>query len=568
MSYRLSPLVLCVCFIPAGRCADPPPGFHRSPFFNECVREQWVEGDVRVLINVSGTFDAKLPTRLVIFATPNGNSIEWTLGCGQAPGLDWHFEIQHVAAQIRRLRELTPNENIVLACLEPEGLAWPAWRKKHADAPARVRRIVDWAREQIPLGSNRVTLTGHSGGGSFTFAFLDAADAIPDFVERIAFLDSNYSYDDGKQHGDKLFAWLKGDTARKLSVIAYDDREITLNGKRVVGSDGGTYRASHRMMTRFRKDIPLTESKEGDLVNHLGFNSQLAFRVHQNPGNKILHTALVGEMNGLLQALTEGEANTWGTFGGPRAFSKLVQQAPRIPPRPADAIGGRAFMQSIANMPRGDREEAIASEILRGNIPEFLRKFSKIEVKSNQHAATFDVMPDYLSVGSDADFVRIPMNPLTAQRIADAFGCALPTRKIVDDVYRNAAAKLEPIPLTEAREAVSTFIQHHDLIEKQRLSEEFGLLVAGVKKDVVISNRLNEKANRVALYGWHKRDGAPIQPLTVVHVDWYVDYSHGVRLMSRNITVDGKPRDVRHVLQSAALCGLLSDEGPILRPSY
>ena len=31
---------------------------------------------------------------------------------------------------------------------------------------------------------------------------------------------------------------------------------------------------------------------------------------------------------------------------------------------------------------------------------------------------------------------------------------------------------------------------------------------------------------------------------------------------------DGRPRDVRHVLYDPDLCGLLSDEGPITRPTY
>ena len=66
----------------------------------------------------------------------------------------------------------------------------------------------------------------------------------------------------------------------------------------------------------------------------------------------------------------------------------------------------------------------------------------------------------------------------------------------------------------------------------------------------MVTNRLDEKPNRVAIYGWHKLDGKPIQPLTIVHVNWYVDYSHGVRLMKRTVMVDGKPRDVRHVLHA------------------
>ena len=98
-------------------------------------------------------------------------------------------------------------------------------------------------------------MTGHSGGGSFLFGYLNEIDAIPSDVERIAFLDSNYSFEDA--HGPKLIAWLKGDPARRLEVIAYDDRNIELNGKKVVSDTGGTYRASFRMVESLRKAIPL-----------------------------------------------------------------------------------------------------------------------------------------------------------------------------------------------------------------------------------------------------------------------------------------------------------------------
>src|SRR5207244_13334865 len=102
--------------------------------------------------------------------------------------------------------------------------------------------------------SVRVTLTGHSGGGSFVFANIAAADAIPADIERISFLDSNYSYSDDAKHGDKLLAWLNGDANGRLHVIAYDDREITVNGTKVVSDKGGTFRATNRMLDRFRKD--------------------------------------------------------------------------------------------------------------------------------------------------------------------------------------------------------------------------------------------------------------------------------------------------------------------------
>jgi hypothetical protein len=550
------------------------PGFRPSPWFGEHVREEWIAEGVRVLANAPGDFDAKKPTRLILFATPNGNTIEQTLGCGKAPDLDWHFDIQHVAAQIRKLRSLTPGENIVLVVTEAEGLSWPAWKRKYADGPARIRGIVGGVRSWIPGENVRLTLACNSGGGSFLWGFLDGGDTIPDDCDRIVFLDANYSYSDASRHGDKLVAWLQADRRHRLVVIAYDDRKITLNGKLVVGPDGGTFRATERMRARLARDIALIESSFGDFVNRVGADGQVAIHVHTNPGNKILHTALVGEMNGLLRGLTDPDSKlAWETFGGPRAYADRVQPAPGIPQRPAEAPTGSEFFAKIARLTPADREAAIAKEICRGNIPKFLRSFKQVTMQSTdtrgkQHVATLEVMPDYLAVGANTDFVRVPMTPMTAAYIADVFGCALPTRKIVDEIYGSAPVKLEPGPLTKDRESTATFLEHNRIIEVQRAGRHLGDLVAGIKKDVVVSNRLAERPNRVALYGWHKLDGKPIQPLTIVHVNWYVDYSHGIRLIRRAVVVDGVPRDIRPVLYSADLSPLLSDEGPLTRPAY
>ena len=58
-----------------------------------------------------------------------------------------------------------------------------------------------------------------------------------------------------------------------------------------------------------------------------GLDGRIHFYVHPNPENKILHTALVGEMNGLVHIATLGTPHEekWGTFGGPRAYTKWVQ---------------------------------------------------------------------------------------------------------------------------------------------------------------------------------------------------------------------------------------------------
>ena len=529
------------------------PRFHASPWFVEQVHETWLVPDVRAVLNAPLAFDPAKPTRLVVFTTPNGNTIEQTLGSllsEKTNKTDWHFDIQHVAAQIRLLREQTPGENIALACLEATGLSWPAWRAKHSDNSALIRRFVDQLRALFP--SPRVALTGHSGGGSFLFGFLNGGETIPDFVDTIGFLDANYSYSDTDRHGDKLLTWLRGDKARRLTVLAYDDREITLSGKKVVGPEGGTFRATERMRVRFARELPLTESKMGPVISQTGLGGQLVLRVHQNPKNSILHTALVGEWNGLLAVLNPTQA-----FSEPRRYLKFIQPAAGIPPRLASAPSGSEVFARLEKLAAAEREDVLAQELLRGNLPNFLRTFQPVVLGS----LTCYVLPDYLAIGSDTDFIRTPLTPMTAQLLADAFGCTLPTKLLVDAIYQQAMLKLEPRPLTEAREAARTFVQHHKLIEEQRAGKPLGLLVAGIKKDVVLTNRLKEKPHKVAIYGWHKLDGQPIQPLTIVHRETYVDYSHGIRFVQRAALLKGKPCDLLALLHDPTLCMLLSDEG-------
>ncbi len=48
------------------------------------------------------------------------------------------------------------------------------------------------------------------------------------------------------------------------------------------------------------------------------------------------------------------------------------------------------------------------------------------------------MLPDYLSIGSNDDWARIPLSPMAAQQIADSLNCFLPTRKMVDDIYKAA----------------------------------------------------------------------------------------------------------------------------------
>jgi hypothetical protein len=95
-----------------------------------------------------------------------------------------------------------------------------------------------------------------------------------------------------------------------------------------------------------------------------------------------------------------------------------------------------------------------------------------------------------------------------------------------------------------------------------------GLLTSGHKKDLVYTEQLKSAPHKMAIYGWHRRVKNPIQPLSVVHRQSYVDYSHGVRLVSRNVDVsfDGEPfvpTRIESILLDPDLSALISDEGAL-----
>jgi hypothetical protein len=166
------------------------------------------------------------------------------------------------------------------------------------------------------------------------------------------------------------------------------------------------------------------------------------------------------------------------------------------------------------------------------------------------------------------------MNPYTAQKVADDFGASLITSVISDNIHRSADIRLEPFyyaPVGHENELVEKFAEHNRQIEKQ-LSESGGRqgdLVSGIKKDVILSSRIDAQPGKVVIYGWHRPDGKPIQPVYSGHIYWYVDYSHGIRLINNQVLIDGKPKLFTEILQDPVLFRIFSDEDtPMKQPAY
>ena len=282
--------------------------------------------NVRALVSRPSIIAAGQPVRLVLYALPNGNTIEQTFGKRTQPDDDWHFDIQHIGAQTRYLRELDSEQAWVVVYLEADGLAWPAWRKRYGDSPSRITNVVERCAERFRDFQAKLVLAGHSGGGSFIFGYLNAIGDIPDALDRIAFLDANYAYDPAQGHGEKLLGWLQSSRTHHLAVFAYNDAVALLDGKPFVSAAGGTWGRSQLMLSNFSARVVFRQDEVEGVKRHRALGGRLQFLLKENPERKILHTVQV-ERNGFIHAMLSGtsrEEDGYRYFG-PRAYEKWIR---------------------------------------------------------------------------------------------------------------------------------------------------------------------------------------------------------------------------------------------------
>jgi hypothetical protein len=239
---------------------------------------------------------------------------------------------------------------------------------------------------------------------------------------------------------------------------------------------------------------------------------------------------------------------------------RLIADAPlSVNTHTGDDIADR-----VLNLQGARRDQELVNDFLCGRTPEFLKDLQSVEVEHNGDTITLCVSADYLSFGTDSNSIRFPLGMPAATELLGNSGFILPTAKIVDLIYEQSINKIAPRfmspgPLMESTTYVRT---HNNTIEGQLLNLDFGL-TAGHKKDVVISNRLVSKPNRIAIYGWHRLNGAPIQPLSTVHHLNYGDYSQGVRLVSDKAFLNNQLVNLKDLLSDRDYAPALSYEGVI-----
>ncbi|CAN7462692.1 N-acetylmuramoyl-L-alanine amidase family protein [Paraburkholderia hospita] len=445
------------------------------------------------------------------------------------------------------------------------------------------------------IAAGRRIFTAHSGGGARLMRLLDLGLD----PQELHLFDCLY------EAPTAILSWLRRHIDQDAHALAARQQASWADYMRADGGalrcliTGGTERESLRVAQAIAQSLRALDSSAIRELLRRFYRVERVRADRDHPDMLVDHDHIPKTFGGQLLADASAELRPSPVaLIDPEALShsRAMDTAPTvaIPPRPSGALSGSAFMATVAGdvEPRDwvARENAFVREIAQGNVPDFLRRWVPVTVTWREpdgtgHLGTFEVMPDFLAIGADADYVLTPLDAISAQRAADAFGCLLPTSKMVWDIYQGAPVKLPAIARdywrTNPRMQRSTaaYVEHDRAIKRQ-LAERApqvqapGLLREGHKKNVVISPALFvSQRGKLAFYGFFLPNGQPVQhgPGTVAvasfaHEPAYADYSHGVRLVHPEMTVDGQHMLVAQVLAHPVLHRLLSNEGPLSTP--
>ncbi|MFD0941280.1 hypothetical protein [Pedobacter boryungensis] len=295
-----------------------------NEYFNS-LKKVKIDSGVTLTFDEPAQLNPKKTTKLIVFALPNGNTTAQTFGKKLSNGDDWHFDIQHIGAQTAFIRNADQNTNYIVVYLENELKSWPAWRKKFLSGDERIGKLIEDLVKRYKDYRPKITLSSHSGGGSFIFGYINSQVEIPAYIERIGFLDATYGYE-AEKHQAKLKNWLNTKN-KSLQVIAYNDSVVVYNGKPLVSPTGGTWYRSQLMAKDLQSDFKLKKYDLLDRMNWFNKNHSIAFSLIKNPETKIYHTVLV-EKNGFIQLIFNGTKyqDKNYLFWSDRAYEQYVLQ--------------------------------------------------------------------------------------------------------------------------------------------------------------------------------------------------------------------------------------------------
>ena len=230
---------------------------------------------------------------------------------------------------------------------------------------------------------------------------------------------------------------------------------------------------------------------------------------------------------------------------------------------------GTEVASSMVDLNGRQRQAVFVQQLLDRQVPDHLGRLYPVrwianDTRGGRHVVEIDVLRDYVAIGTDADFLRAPLDLPSAIAVGRAWRMILPTPKMVDEIYAHATDRLSPRPMSpsDRMRSVWAYLTYRARLSEQGATRPTEGLRVGHKKDLVLTPQLEDHADRVAIYGWHRTNGTAIQGLSLWHGAGYTDYSHGVRFVSPEVRVDSHPMDFFALLADPVLWPLVSREGP------
>ena len=350
--YRIAAMLLFACVTVLYGAALP--NFTQNEMMQEQTRSYIWGGDVNVHINAPGEDSLKLEkeTIIVFYALPAGNTILCTIGKQLEDGDDWHYDIQHIGAQTRFVRNTLKDKNVITIYLQPTNNAWQLYDNNHpSDYINLIQQMVTSILSQFSEFDYKVTLNSHSAGGSWILRYMEGVSELPTWIDRLGFIDSNYNYRLNPVRYDGMFKqFLNERDSTNLCFLVYNDSTALLNGSHFIGS-GGTWCTAKFMKERLDPYFTFVDSHDVSFYRYIALDKRFKILMKKNPTQAILHTVQVYR-NGFIHTMLSGTEyeNVGYQYYGEPAYLEYIQGNP--PQRP----------EGVGAAPAGDG--AIQIEVL------------------------------------------------------------------------------------------------------------------------------------------------------------------------------------------------------------
>ena len=223
------------------------------------------------------------------------------------------------------------------------------------------------------------------------------------------------------------------------------------------------------------------------------------------------------------------------------------------------------------------RHMVVLQHVADRNMPSTWDDFVPIEVKGPKGTVVeFYVSKHPLRIGTDDDWLEIPVDGPHAAAICEVTGYSLPHYWMVDYIHVQAKkeggavhffmtcdmAKALQVPCPQGTSAKKEFIlKRNDLLHAwmKKKGTKSDQLQSGHYKDIVlpvdgstsgpqrrtwrdrVTGRTRVKSGRVEIYGGYYDTGSRVQPLSGGHhVKGFFDYPQGIRFVKKEVKVNGE----------------------------